>query len=75
MVVYKMTEKTNNAEICAEISTKRMYILLLKAKEMILEDNPKYYFKKEILSLLSTVEHEILMLNDENNNICRDLFK
>jgi hypothetical protein len=41
---------------------------------MILEDNPKY-FKKEILSLLSTVEHEILMLNDENNNICRDLFK
>jgi hypothetical protein len=70
-----MTEKTNNAEICTEISTKRMYILILKAQEKILEDNPQYKYKKEILSLLSTVEHEILMLNDENNNICRDLFK
>jgi hypothetical protein len=69
-----MTEKTNNAEICTEISTKRMYILILKAQEKILEDNPKY-FKKEILSLLGAVEQEILKLNDENNNICRDLFK
>lgn len=68
------TEKTNRPEICAEISTKRMYLLLLKAQEMILEDNPKY-FKKEILSLLFTFEHEILMLNDKNNSICRDLFK
>jgi hypothetical protein len=70
-----MTEKTNNAEICTEISTKRMYILILKAQEKILEDNPQYYFKKEILSLLGAVEQEILKLNDENNNICRDLFK
>ena len=68
-----MTEKTKDIEVCAKISTKRMYIILLKAQEMILENNPQYK-KREIVSLLSSVEHDILMLNDENNSIDRDLF-
>ena len=68
-----MTEKTKDIEICANISTKRMYLLLLKAQEMILENNPQYK-KREIVSLLSSVKHDILMLNDKNNRIDRDLF-
>lgn len=68
-----MTEKTEDIEVCAEISTKRMYLILLKAQEMILEINPQYK-KRDIVSLLSSIEHNILMLNDENNNISRDLF-
>ena len=68
-----MTEKTENIEVCAEISTKRMYLILLKAQEIILENNTQYK-KREIVSLLSSVEHDILMLNDKNNSINRDLF-
>ena len=68
-----MTEKTDDIEICAKISTKRMYLILLKTQEMILENNPQHK-KKEIVSLLSSIEHDILMLNDKNNSINRDLF-
>ena len=68
-----MTENKEVCEECAEISTKRMYLILLKAQEMILENNPQYK-KREIVSLLSSVEHDILMLNDKNNSINRDLF-
>ena len=66
-----MTEKTEDIEVCAKIS--RMYLILLKAQEMILENNPQYK-KREIVSLLSSVEHDILMLNYKNNSIDRDLF-
>ena len=68
-----MTEKTEDIGICAEISTKRMYLILLKAQEMVLEHNPQYK-KREIVNLLSSIEHDILMLNDKNNSISRDLF-
>ena len=68
-----MTEKTEDIGICAEISTKRMYLILLKAQEMVLENNPQYK-KREIVNLLSSIEHDILMLNDKNNSISRDLF-
>lgn len=71
--MFEMIEKTDDIEICAEISTKRMYLILLKAQEMILENNPQHK-KKEIVSLLSSIEHDILMLNDKNNSINRDLF-
>ena len=68
-----MTEKTENIEVCAEISTKRMYLILLKAQEIILENNTQYK-KREIVSLLSSIKHDILMLNNKNNSINRDLF-
>lgn len=68
-----MTKKTEDIEICAEISTKRMYLILLKTQEMILENNPQYK-KREIVNLLASIEHDILMLNDKNNSISRDLF-
>lgn len=69
-----MTEKTTeDIEICANISTKRMFLLLMKAQEMILENNPQYK-KKEILTLLSSVTHDVKMLDDKNNSIDRDLY-
>lgn len=61
-------------EVCANISLKRMYLILLKTQEMILDINPQYN-KKEILNYLTSIEHDILMLNDKNNCIDRDLFK
>lgn len=70
---YKMTKKTEDIEVCAEISTKRMFLLLMKAQEMILENNPQYK-KREILTLLSSVTHDVRMLDDENNRIDRDLY-
>lgn len=57
---------------CARISTKRIYTILLKVQEMILQNNID---KKEIISLLSSIEHDILLLNDKDNSIGRDLFQ
>ena len=68
-----MTEKEEVCEICANISLKRMYLLLLKTQEIILDINPQYN-KKEMMNYLSSIEHDILMLNDKNNHISRDLF-
>lgn len=65
-----MSEK----EVCANISLKRMYLMLLKAQEMVLDINPQYK-KKEILNYLSSIEHDILMLNDKDNRVDRDLFE
>lgn len=61
-------------DVCVNISLKRMYIILLKTQEIILDINPQYN-KKEILSYLTSIEHDILMLNDKNNHIDRDLFE
>ena len=69
-----MDKEVKEYDDCADISLKRMYIVLLHAKEMILDINPQYK-KKDILSLLSSIEHDILLLNDKNNSISRDLFK
>ena len=68
-----MTEK-EVCDICANISLKRMYIILLKTQEMVLDINPQYH-KKEILNYLSSIEHDILMLNDKDNRVDRDLFE
>lgn len=68
-----MTEK-EVCEICANISLKRMYLILLKTQEMVLDINPQYK-KKEILNYLSSIEHDIIMLNDKSNCVDRDLFK
>ena len=68
-----MTEKEVCDE-CANISLKRMYLILLKAQEMVLDTNPQYK-KKEILNYLSSIEHDILMLNDKDNRVDRDLFE
>lgn len=68
-----MTEK-EVCEICADISLKRMYLMLLKTQEMVLDINPQYK-KKEILNYLFSIEDDIIMLNDKGNHIDRDLFK
>lgn len=68
-----MNKQTENIEVCAEVSTKRMFLLLMKAQEMILENNPQYE-KREILTLLSSVTHDVKMLDDKNNCISRDLY-
>ena len=69
-----MTEKKELPEICANISLKRMFLILLKTQEMVLEDNPQYK-KKEILNHLTSIEHDIILLNDNDNQVDRDLFK
>ena len=66
-----MTKKTEDIQICAEISTKRMFLLLMKAQELILENHND---KREILTLLSSVIHDVRMLDDKNNHISRDLY-
>ena len=68
-----MTEK-EVCDVCANISLKRMYIILLKTQEMVLDSNSQYD-KKEILNYLSSIEHDILMLNDKDNRVDRDLFE
>ena len=69
-----MTEK-EVCDVCANISLKRMYLILLKAQEVVLDNNPQYH-KKEILNYyLTSIEHDILMLNDKDNHVDRDLFK
>lgn len=68
-----MSEK-EVCEVCANISLKRMYLILLKAQEMVLDINLQYN-KKEILNYLSSIEHDILMLNDKDNCVDRDLFE
>jgi hypothetical protein len=66
-----MNKQTEDIEICAEISTKRMFLLLMKAQELVLENRND---KREILTLLSSVTHDVKMLDDKNNHISRDLF-
>lgn len=66
-----MTKQTEDIQICAEISTKRMFLMLMKAQELILENHND---KREILSLLSSVTHDVRMLDDKNNCINRDLY-
>lgn len=68
-----MTEKEEVCETCADISLKRMYLLLLKIQEIILDINPQYN-KEEMMNYLFSIEHDILMLNNKNNHISRDLF-
>ena len=43
-----MTKK-EVCEVCANISLKRMYLILLKVQEIVLDNNPQYN-KKEILN-------------------------
>lgn len=70
----RMTEKKEVCDVCANISLKRMYLILLKAQELVLDNNPQYH-KKEILNYLTSIEHDILLLNDKDNCLDRDLFK
>lgn len=65
-----MSEK----EVCANISLKRIYLKLLKTQEMVLDINPQYK-KKEILNYLFSIEHDILLLNDKDNCVDKDLFE
>ena len=57
---------------CANISTKRMYIMLLNAEQHLLENTVD---KTLILSLLDSVKHDVLLLNDKDNSIERDLYR
>lgn len=66
-------EKKEETEMieCADISLKRMYLVLLHTEEMILADK---HNKREIVSYLSSIEQDILLLNDKENQVSRDLF-
>lgn len=66
-----MNKQTEDIQTCAEISTKRMFLLLIKAQELILQNHND---KREILTLLSSVTHDVRMLDDKNNHISRDLY-
>lgn len=68
-----MTKQTEDIEVCSEISTKRMFLLLMKSQEMIVENNSQYK-KREILTLLSSVTLDVKLLDNKNNRISRDLF-
>lgn len=57
---------------CANISTKRMYLMLLNAEQHLLENTVD---KTLIMSLLGSVKHDVLMLNDKDNLIERDLYR
>ena len=57
---------------CANISIKRMYIMLLNAEQHLLENTVD---KTIILSLLDSVKHDVLLLNDKDNSIERDLYR
>ena len=67
-----MEEKLEECCECASISTKRMYIILLTVQEKLLQNTID---KKEIISLLSSLEHDVMLLNDLDNSIECDLFK
>lgn len=67
-----MEEKSNECIECAVISTKRMYLMLSKAEEKLLQNTID---KKEIAFLLSSVKHDILLMDDKDNQIECDLFK
>lgn len=72
-VVRELTEKTElKPDICACISLKRMYLMLLLAQEKLLKTTID---KREIIRLLASIEHDILLLNDGSNSIDRDLFR
>jgi len=60
-----------DVEVCACVSTKSMFQLLLNAQDMLLSDNIN---KREILQLLTSVEHDVRMLNNKDTHIDRDLF-
>ena len=64
--------KCSDEPMCvAQISTKRMYILLLTVQHKLLENTID---KKELLNLLSMVQHDVKLLNDKDNSILRDLY-
>ena len=64
--------KCSDAPMCvAQISTKRMYILLLTVQHKLLENTID---KKELLNFISNVQHDVKLLNDKDNSILRDLY-
>ena len=57
---------------CACISTKRMYLLLSKIQEKLLQE---CIDKREITDLIISVKHDLLLLDNKENHIERDLFR
>jgi len=66
-IVAEMPDK-----VCAHVSLKRMFRLLLDAQSEMLNDRPD---KAKVLRLLSSVEHDLLMMNDKDTCIDADLFR
>lgn len=64
--------KNDEPEICASISTKRMYLNILRIQEIILETNN--IDKKEILNYINSIQHDIQLINDIHNHIERDIY-
>ena len=65
--------KNDEPEICASISTKRMYLNILRIQEKILETN-NINNKKEILNYINNIQHDIQLINDIHNHIERDIY-
>jgi len=65
-------DRKREPEICAQISLKRIYLCILRAQEILLDDLPN---KREALQWLVSIEQDIRLMNDEDNRIERDLFK
>ena len=70
-----MDEKCEPVEYreCAVISTKRMYRMLLEVESLLLTNNRQH--NEEIIRLLASLEHDILLLNDKDNSIMCDLYE
>lgn len=57
-------------EICSEISLNKMLHMVLMVKNLLLSNNMD---KLEVYRILNSIEFDILLLNDENNCIDRNL--
>lgn len=62
--------KESKPEIVAEISLNRLISTVLMVKIKLMNDNLD---KVEIYRLLDNIEFELLLMNDEDNSIRRDL--
>ncbi len=65
--------KTCECEVCASISLKRMYLIILELQEKTL-DSHYLKEKEEMMDSLLSLEHDIRLLNDSENRLDRDLF-
>lgn len=59
-----------NKEACACVDLSRMMGMVLDLKKELLKPTPNMN-KKEMYGILSSIEFEIKMMNDENNHIQR----
>ena len=69
-----MELKEAKPDIIACISTKEMYKNLSKIQLIMLEGDC-YKKKKDIIGLLISLKHDVLLLNEKEASLDRDLFE